>query len=517
MRNIIDIVDKTLTESVGLANRRPGEQFQNATGDVLTFQSLDFFPDSGAFESPQLLSQAVETVAKKLGIRSNDIVWTNAAPSRGGFGIAHFTDAAGNDTYFGRYFKSINPNRTQNNFPNNAIPGYSLQSKSAKKETAGYKPSDVLSRLDNLSPADIVEQVTAKFGADSDEARAMQIFVEGSPRDPIPLGNMNYAAFTNYFCEMLQPMALLLGKPTRGNAGEAEAKFLGDQGFASCVISFGGSKTQGLVDSILTNPKGRTLGISTKAKGGAKASVKNLAEKIQEMTRSVEGTALLNKYQDEIDILQMISQGGYINGPLNLAVKYKIINAKEADQIRALKGLGNKKIIGSGLLSPRLERMYQARGVKDPKTIVPFYHMLAAIAYPVADYINNQTNFGEAASTILNFGAFIQGDTRATRSGDTVIINEFDFQYPSTAVTSVLLSAAKTYYSTDNKGNFTFKILKNGASEADVDVADHEVDTKPDPGPDNLIDAKPRRSAIKAAAPKTPKDSVKVFGRRRQR
>jgi len=76
MRHILNI----LQESVGLANRRPGEQFQNSTGDTLTFQSLDFFPDSGAFESPQLLSQAIDTVAKQLGIGANDIVWTNAAP-----------------------------------------------------------------------------------------------------------------------------------------------------------------------------------------------------------------------------------------------------------------------------------------------------------------------------------------------------------------------------------------------------------------------------------------------------
>jgi len=517
MRHILNI----LQESVGLANRRPGEQFQNSTGDTLTFQSLDFFPDSGAFESPQLLAQAVDTVAKQLDIGANDIVWTNAAPPKGGFGIAHFTDAAGKDNYFGRYFKNINPNRTQNNFPNNAIPGYSLQSKTAKKETAGYKPSDVLTQLDNLSPADIVAQVTTKFGADSDEARAIQIFVEGSPKDPIPLGNMNYAAFTNYFCEMLQPMTLVLGKPTRGNAAEAEAKFLGGQGFSSCLISFGGSKTQGLVDSILTNPEGRTLGISTKAKGGAKASVKNLSDKIQEMSQTTEGLALLNKYQKEVGILEIISDGGYINGPLNLAVMFKIINPQEADQVRALKGVGNKKIIGSGLLSPRLEKMYQARGTKDPKSIVPFYHMLAAIAYPVADYVNEKTNFGEAASTILNFGAFIQGDTRATRSGDNVIINEFDFQYPSTAVTSVMLSAAKTYYSTDNKGNFTFKILKNGATETDVTVADHSVDTKPDPDPstgvvDLDVQAK-KRSGVKAAAPEVKKDDVRVFGRKRQR
>jgi hypothetical protein len=81
----------------------------------------------------------------------------------------------------------------------------------------------------------------------------------------------------------------------------------------------------------------------------------------------------------------------------------------------------------------------------------------------------------------------------------------------------VLLSAAKTYYSTDNKGNFTFKILTNGATESDVAVSDHTVDTKPDPGPDNLVDYQPQRSKVKAAAPEAPKDNVRVFGRKRQR
>jgi hypothetical protein len=272
-----------------------------------------------------------------------------------------------------------------------------------------------------------------------------------------------------------------------------------------------------LVDSTLTNPEGRSLGISTKAKVGAKASVKNLSDKIQEMSQTTEGLALLNKYQKEVGILEIISDGGYINGPLNLAVMFKMINPKEADQVRALKGQGNKKIIGSGLLSPRLEKMYQARGTKDPKSIVPFYHMLAAIAYQVADYVNENTNFGEAAVTILNNGAFITGETHAQQSGDNIVLNEFLFKYPSEAVTSVLLSAAKTYYSTDNKGNFTFKILTNGATEADTEVSDHTVDTKPDPGPDNLVDYQPPRSKVKAAAPEAPKDSVRVFGRKRQR
>ena len=47
MRDLLNILEDTLTESVGLANRKPGDLFSNAEGNQLTFQSLDFFPERG--------------------------------------------------------------------------------------------------------------------------------------------------------------------------------------------------------------------------------------------------------------------------------------------------------------------------------------------------------------------------------------------------------------------------------------------------------------------------------------
>ena len=105
----------------------------------------------------------------------------------------------------------------------------------------------------------------------------------------IPRGNMNPEAFSNYFCEMLQPMALILGKNTDGNAAEAEDIFFGGSGYSSCVISFNAGTTDGLFDSLLINPDGKQIKISSKAQAGAMASVINLLKSVQDLREAPEG------------------------------------------------------------------------------------------------------------------------------------------------------------------------------------------------------------------------------------
>ena len=96
-------------------------------------------------------------------------------------------------------------------------------------------------------------------------------------------------------------------------------------------------------------------------------------------------------------------------------------------------------------------------------------------------------------------------------------LDQFVVDYPSKAVTNVLLSAGKTYYSTDNKGNFTFQILKNGATAAEVEVDLNQTDTKPDVSVAALDRVTQRRSAVKAAHDIERLGTEKSLGRRRQR
>lgn len=516
MREFIQIL-----ESVGLANRKPGDRWRNPQGDELIFSDLTFYPESGAYSVKPELDAAITAACQERGIDPSDLVWTNSLPGAAGFGIAHFVDASNRDFYLARYFKFINPNRNQNNWPNNLPSGFTLQTGAAQKERAGYQPSEVLGgNMTNLTPNDIYAAVIQKFGEGSDEAVAMEAFMSSDGATEFPMGNMNFAAFTNYFCEMLQPMALVMGKRRRGNADEAEARYLTRGGFDTCTIGFSTKKNEGLFDSVLTNPAGQSIGISTKAKGGAKASVKNLNDKIQEMQSTEEGRRVLEDYKQEISLLNLIVDGGQTGAPLNLGILFNIITPEEREEILSTRKLSPQQV--QGKLSTGLQRLYDERSVRDPSKIVPFYHLLAAVAHKVADHVNEHTNFSEAASTILNHGAFMQAYTDAKQSGGKIRLNEFDYDYPCKAVTGVLLSAKKPYYSTGLKGNFTFQILKNGATAEDVEVEDNEVDTKPDVDLDQITQ---RRSKVTArgtndAKPKVDVDQLrpedKPYGRRKK-
>ena len=515
MRDILNILDN-LNESTGLANRKPGSLFTNPEGDQLIFQSLNFYPESGgAFGNSEEMTAAIEQVGAQL---PRPIEWTNPIGKNLGFGIATFADPQGNTYYLGRYFQAISPNRLENYFPNTLPAGFKLQSKAATKEAAGYKPTDVLSQLKNLTPDDIYQQVVVKFGQGSDEAVAMQTFMNSPGRAEFPLGNMNFTAFTNYFCEILQPMSLVMGKKIRGNAQDAAKKFLGGASYTDCTISFGSGKTDGLFDSFVSAPNGQSIGISTKAKNGAKASAKNLDDKVKEMSNDADGRRILEKFKTEVSILEMIVDGGYIDGPLNLAVLYKILTPEEAQQVRSLRGLAPNQV--QGRLSAKLKKLYDGRSTTDASKMIPFFHMLAAVAFEVADHVNDNTNFGPAAAAILNHGAFMQCYTDAKNVGSNVVLEEFQFQYPSEAVTGVKLSADKTYYSTGNKGNFTFKILKNGASEDEVTMPDDTVNATAEPVDDvEKLDAVINRPSSVRAAGSEPErlGTERSLGRKRQR
>ena len=132
MRDLINTIDELLTEGVGLSNRKPGEKFKNSVGDIVTFQGLQFYPESGKFPPGEAQADTIAELKRK----GMNIHWTNmAAANSGGFGIASFTGEDGKPYYLGRFFKEISPNRVQNNFPHDAIPGeFTYQSNVGKKE-----------------------------------------------------------------------------------------------------------------------------------------------------------------------------------------------------------------------------------------------------------------------------------------------------------------------------------------------------------------------------------------------
>jgi hypothetical protein len=217
---------------------------------------------------------------------------------------------------------------------------------------------------------------------------------------------------------------------------------------------------------------------------------------------------------------------GSTPGVLDTAVMAKIITPEERDQIMAMKQLpAGTNVIGQKLLSKNLEKKYQSRKADDPAKAIPFYHIRAALAPEVADWVNNNTNFSQVASELLNWGAFIQVETYAELKGDQIELKPFEVKYPSKAVTDVLLSAAKVFYSTGSKGNFTFVMLYNGAKEyedldsgTDGDAEAPETQAPANTSTADLDTVTKTRSGVTARAGGVEKlCSEKNLGRRRQR
>jgi len=525
MRDLINILDSILAEGVGLTNRKPGEQFKNSVGDIVTFQGVEFYPKSGAYAGPgELVDAKVEAIDKQ----GRNVHWTNQPTgSTRAFMIATFTGEDGSPYYLGRWVKEISPNKAQNNFPHDAIPGgFKFQSKAGQKENSGLKPSEWLEQYQDNTPETILNQAIKAFGPDSAEANALRTFIESDIPVEVVKGNMNATAFRDYFAEVLQPIALVMGKKVDGNAAEAANIFFGPgAGYADCTISFNNNTIGGLYDSLLVNPEGKQIKLSSKGKDGANASVTNLIKSVQELDKAPAGAKLRKTYAEEIEMLESINRLGHFGAPLAIAEKYDIINNKEAQQVMALKSMGpNDDIIGTGKLSKRLEGMYQGRKARDMSRIIPIEHMISAIAYKVADYVNKNTRFGEAASTILNNSALVQMYTDTKDSADTITITKLTAVYPSQTVTGVLLDASKAYMSTQGKGNFTFEILKNGAKPSDVNPMDavDSLETPAAVSADELDTAlaKPRLTgpgARAARAMSEPKMTKDVLGREKRK
>ena len=471
--NLLDTIQIPLLEGVGLTNRKPGEKFKNSVDDIVTFQGVEFYPDEGAYASA---SELIGASTDAIEAQGRNVHWVNNPNgSSRAFMIASFTGEDGAPYYLGKWVKEINPNKALNNFAHSDIPGgFKFQSKAGQKENSGLKPSEWLTQFKDNTPDTILQQAIAKFGQGSAEANALELFINSDIPVEVIKGNMNPTAFRDYFAEVLQPIALVLGKKVAGNAAEAADIFFGPgAGYADCTISFNNNTIGGLFDSLLVNPEGKQIKLSSKGKDGANASVTNLIKSVQELDAAPAGARLRKTYAEEIEMLESINRLGHFGAPLAIAEKYELINNKEAQQVMALKGLGPKDdIIGTGKLSKRLEGMFEGRKARDMSRIIPIEHMISAVAYRVADYVNKNTKFGEAASTILNNSALVQMYTTTSDSADTITITQLNAVYPSQTVTGVLLDASKAYMSTQGKGNFTFEILKNGAKPSDVNPMD---------------------------------------------
>jgi hypothetical protein len=145
--------------------------------------------------------------------------------------------------------------------------------------------------------------------------------------------------------------------------------------------------------------------------------------------------------------------------------------------------------------------MLKARTPKNTDRVNMYFHMLAVVAETVAEHVNTKTNFSEQAAAILNNGAMVQVYTIATEGKDRWKLTEFKTRWPGDEVSGVKFSSGKNYFSTDIKGNFTFKILGKGTED---------IEDAPTTMPAKTPAAMKSRAAPKPVSPTAAKAKVKV-------
>ena len=522
MRDLLNLLD-ILSEARGLSARKPGEIYarvgSDADDDKITFQNLNFYPDQGSYQSVDQMMDVLDQLETQAGIKFEKINQPTARTRA--FGVAAFDTAVGR-RYLVKFAADIKPVRTQNTFfQTKDIPGnFSQTDARGSKEKAGYKPSDVLTDFRSQTPDTILAQIAAKFGDQSDEYNAALIIADATQFPVlVPAGNMDFKGFRDYFCEMLQPCVLINGAPVKGNAAKAAEVFMGQNGFADCVVSFNQNVSGTLYDSLLVNPAGKQIKLSSKGAKGAMASVINLLKSARELEDAGLGN-IVAPYQEIINILEVIDRGDHNSGPLNLAIEQKMITPDEAQQVMTLKQYAGQPgfDIDDTDLSDNLKKIYKERTAEDPSKIVPLNHMVASIAYKVCNEINTATNFSEAAADILNNSAFVQMYTDAKQKGDQFIIEGFTTVWPSKLFTDVTLEAQKSYSSTSSSGGkLVFNINKEPKAVPNVE----QGATTDAPGASQageLVDFIPPRSNIKAAdtKAKAPGDA-EALGRKRRK
>jgi hypothetical protein len=491
MRDLLNILDAPLTESRGLGARKPGDEFISDTNpnDKIYINSVAFYPqNSTAYPTYEEMVDALKQLIDSMENVHLDLIGKFDLKDRA-FGMAVFDrPTAGQQLAFVKPYRQIKADSAQTPWDNQkGIPGYKFNSKSAAKAQAGMTPQDILTtQQSDLDARGIVKQIEQAFGVDS-PLTAVAYAVSAGQKMPITIpapSDLSFSAFRDYFCELLHPIVLQTGQ-YEGNAADAAQKFLGRQGFADCSINFGKDKTEGLSDSIMIGPDGQRLKVSSKGKGGgAAASAKNILDSVQELSNT--NPQLAKKHSEVIQLIRDIVQNGQSGAPLMLGVKYKIIAERDAQQIRDLKDLPPKSMeAATNILGGKVRSLALSRSPNDVDHVNLYFHCMAAVAHKVAEYVNEHTAFSDAASEILNNGALIQVTTFATERAGQWSLDRFDTHFPGSIVTGVKFSAAKTYYSTGIKGNFTFKILKNGA-QAEPDESAEQVINREVPKPKSM-------------------------------
>ena len=461
---------KNITEASGVFNRQAGQMFMNPdTNHELEFVKIVAYPsDAPKFNSVQDRDEAVQQLNQSLDM---DIEWTNN-PTAGtlAFGLAYLkepleADAGGGQKeathIFGRYFKQMSEVGLPANWNSNHFHGYKLQTGAASKLQQGLQPQDIMGieekryrGIDSLMTA-----IRASLKSKPDILAGFEAVAQGQLPATFP-GQRNIGvAIRDFAGEVIQPIAIMSGVDVGRGVPAAKADLLPNQDWSDLDVYWPAGKNNNLVDSVFIRQDGLEIGISSKGKQGADASMKNIQDAILKAEKNSPG--LLKTHADVVEIVNTIDQLSAEEGPLKVAEDIDLLKPETTNFIRKMKGakMSVEDIQAQHNKNPEIMTVYQSFGAKlqHPNYNI-YFHMVTNVAKMLAEKLNKTAGFGEGMMAFMKQASIIQVYTQISNSKDDVAISEFRSVYPPQFEGVITVNGGKNYASTKIFGKLAFKM-----------------------------------------------------------
>lgn len=468
-------------EGQGLRAAHAGEVYSDAEGTEYKFQNWNWqYPaDSDAYPTMQDLEQGVLDAT---GGDQNKIVWANGPSKRSkSFGYAVFKSDEGQELWIGKFYDRKSGNNTildkeVKQFLGLSSGGKDKKTSSTVKAEASLQPGQ-LKIADNRarSIGGIIKAVSAhpqgKMLTDALNAASsgqQVIFAGGAPI---------VSALQDDFCELVAPIAMMTGNPSvTGQHQQAIADVFKGADISNASISFPVEQNNPLIDSYIIKD-GITLGVSSKGKQGAKATITNIWKAKEEAAQNPTGQTYIKKFPEAVTILDICKDESGLEQPIILAERYKLISAQESATLREM--IQNPRdpkyqLTGDPGLNPNaVNKNATAEDlVKVPKTMMRIFKMggyksgsyvsflcLARVAHMVKDHINSdpKINFGEAIRSFLNSSAMVQAKSAVGTKGQDAVLRNVNIVYPPNFQEKATIES-NGYSGTQVKGKFSFQL-----------------------------------------------------------
>ena len=183
---------------------------------------------------------------------------------------------------FGRYFQQVRQAGLPANWNSKYMMGYRVQTGAATKLQQGLMPQDILGLEEKRYKG--IDGLMADIRTNLKEKPEILAGFETVAKGILPApfeGQREFAtAIRDYAGEILQPIAIMAGADVGVGIEACKQDLIPGEDWSDLELYWPSGKNHALVDSAFVRADGLEIGISSKGKNGADASMKNIMDAI---------------------------------------------------------------------------------------------------------------------------------------------------------------------------------------------------------------------------------------------